>query len=107
MIRIGPASIPYVIDILKNGDEESRKTAMLVLEGLRKKAAPAVPDLIRCLLEDKSAAVRQASATCLGFVGADAEAAVPALEQAVTNDVPEVANTAKYALERIRRSSSK
>ena len=107
MANIGPASIPYALNVLKDGDEDSRERAASVFILLRERGVLAVPDLVRCLHEDKSNRVRTGITRSLGLMGPLAEAAIPALEQASTNDVPEVATAAKIALERIRGPSSK
>lgn len=107
MAEIGPASIPYALNVLKDGDERSRERAATVFVLLGEKAAHAVPDLSRFLRADESAKVRKEIAHALLMVGPSAKSAIPALEEAATNDVPEVASTAKSALERIRGPSSK
>jgi hypothetical protein len=119
MMQIGIDSIPYALNVLKDGDELSRERAAFLFGLLAARAHPAtsdtahrlreeaVPALARLLREDKSAKVRGIIAQSLGSMGPAAEAAIPALEQAATNDVPEVANTAKASLGRIRGPSSK
>jgi hypothetical protein len=103
---IGPASIPYALNVLKDGNEQSREVAASVFGFLREKEAPAVPDLVGLLRKEKSAVVRRNIARSLGMCPS-AEVAIPALEEAATNDVPEVASAAKIALERIRGPASK
>jgi hypothetical protein len=107
MAGIGPASIPYALNVLKDGDERSKELAVGVLQELGKRAASTVPILVRSLREDKSDGVRNAIAVCLGAMGASAEAAIPALEEAATNDIPAVATAAKTSLGFIRESLRK
>jgi HEAT repeat protein len=95
------------MSVLKEGDELSRERAAFVFGLLEKSAAPTVPDLARQLREDKSAKVRSSIARSLGLIGPSAKAAIPALEEAATNDVPELATAAKTALVFIRGPSSK
>ena len=107
MAGIGPASIPYALNVLKDGDERSKCLAVSVLQQLGKAAASTVPTLVRRLREDKSIDVRNSIAVCLGAMGASAEAAIPALEEAATNDVPAVATAAKTSLGFIRKPPPK
>jgi hypothetical protein len=107
MALIGPAAIPYALGVLKDGDDGAREQAAVVLLLLGERAAPAVPDLIHYLSEDKDPKVRAYIARALGGIGSPAQLAIPSLELAATNDVPEVASAAKHALERIRGPSSK
>ena len=107
MAGIGPASIPYALNVLKDGDAHSRQLAVGVLQRLGKRAASTVPILVRDLREDKSIDVRNRIAVCLGAMGASAEAAIPALEEAATNDIPAVATAAKTSLGFIRNALQK
>jgi hypothetical protein len=107
MALIGPASIPYALSVLKDGDDGAREQAAVVLLLLRERAAPAVPDLIHYLREDKDAMVRTYIARALRGIGPPAQPAIPLLEAAATNDVPSVAMSAKNALSRIRGPSSR
>jgi len=106
MAEIGPASMPYAMNVLKDGDEPSREQAAFVFGLLGEKAASSVPDLIRRFREDKSPKVRSSIASSLGSIGRSASAAIPALEEATTNADQDVANAAKTALSFIRRPSS-
>ena len=102
MVEIGPASIPYAVSILKDGDVEARDGAAFVLGLLRAEAGVAVPDLARQLRSDESTKVQTTIARSLGMIGAPAKAAIPVLEEAATNANPEVADAAKSALSLIR-----
>ena len=102
MIRIGQASIPQALDVLKDGDARSRELAVTMLAQLGGDAAAAVPTLSRYLHEDKSPDVRNAIARCLGSIGAPAAAAIPSLEQTAAQDVPDVSAAARKSLEIIR-----
>jgi len=118
MTEIGVASIPYALNVLKDGDDLSRERAAFLFGLLSGRAHPAsstaairlredaVPTLARRLREDKSAKVRTSIARSLGMIGQPAEAAIPALEEASTNGVPELATAAKMALEQIHPSLS-
>jgi hypothetical protein len=105
MVRIGPAAIPYALNVLQDGDEPSRESAAQVFRFLRERGVLAVPTLAQRLREDESPVVRRSIALVLGEMGRPAEAAIPALEQAAAEDVPEVAKAATAALERIRKPS--
>lgn len=105
MARIGPASIPYALAVLKDGNDGAREQAAVVFLLLGEGAAPTVPDLIRCLRGDKDPVVRTYIGRALGLVGPAAKTAIPALEEAATNSDTDVASAAKAALDRIRRSS--
>jgi hypothetical protein len=107
MFEIGSPSVPFVVRVLKDGDDSAREDAASILGALREKASAAVPDMTRRLQDDPSAAVRRQIVLALGMIGPAAKTAIPALEEASTNDAPELATAAKMALERIHRSSSK
>jgi len=107
MARIGPASIPYALSVLKDGDDGAREQAATVFILMKEGAAPSVPDLVRCLREDKSARVRTSIARSLGLIGPAAGSAIPALEEAATNANPDVAKAAKSALDHIQQLPAK
>jgi hypothetical protein len=107
MAEIGPASVPYALNVLKDGDEVSKERAAFLFALLGEKAVASVPELAQQFQKEKIANVRIAIARSLGVIGPSAKAGIPALEEAATNDVPEVASAAKIALERIRGPASK
>ncbi|HTS18744.1 MAG TPA: HEAT repeat domain-containing protein [Verrucomicrobiae bacterium] len=106
MLAIGSPSVPFVVEVLQDGDETARDMAVTILEQLGSKSAPAVPVLARRLLEDNSLGVRVSIAKCLGELGAVAQPAIPALEEASTNANPGIARMSQSSLRRIRRAAS-
>ncbi len=82
--RIGPAAIPALIPILKEGEnDEVRSAAAHALGEMGAAAIPAVPALIEAL-EDEESLVRTVTAEALGKIGPGAVEAVPALAKAMT-----------------------
>jgi len=108
LANFGPASIPYALRVLKDGDEKARELVAPIFGFIREDTDSFVPALAQQLREDKSAKVRREIAFSLQQLGSSAEAAIPALEEAAANDdAPEVVKAAKTALIRVRPPSSK
>ncbi len=86
---------------LKSPVEGQRVIAVRLLQNRKGDAAKAVPALIEAL-QDKSGDVRWSAAIGLGYFGAQAKDAIPALQQAAQNDKDaRVREGARVALGRI------
>lgn len=81
--------------------------AATLLGRLESDAAIAVDALVVTLTEHSELSVRQRAAWALGKIGPAATAALPALQQAVTEKFPRLTQLATVAIESIRKSSSK
>ena len=103
MLRIGPASIPYALSVLKDTNPDSRSIAATLIGEFRDKGEPAAPELTRVLKEDSSATVRERAAITLGMIGPRAQSAVATLQEAASHDVTNVAQAAASAVKNIRR----
>jgi hypothetical protein len=76
--RIGPASLPALVELLHGQDEHLRIAAARAIAVMGPEAKPAVPDLTAAL-SDASAAVRKNVIRALGQMGPAAEPAIDAL----------------------------
>lgn len=99
IFRLGPEAVAAVIPLTTNADVNVRHAAVYALGEARTNALPAVPALIRCLL-DPNEAVRGSALYSLSRVGFPA---VPkALELAVTSPDPQMQNAAFRSLVALR-----
>jgi HEAT repeat protein len=99
LFRLGPEAVTALIPLCTNADVNVRHAAVYALGEARTNALPAVPALIRCLL-DPNEAVRGSALYSLSRVGFPA---VPkALEMAVTEPDPQIQNAAFRSLVALR-----
>jgi hypothetical protein len=90
--------VPRLLLKLHEPKAEDPPLVFMALRSLGEKAAPAVPDLVELLTDDK---LRAEAARTLGAIGPAAEAAVPALEPYVDDPWWEGRDAAIQALYRI------
>lgn len=100
LIKLGVASVPTFIGLLKTDDENVQKLAG---ESLAKIGAEAVPQLIEGLGNKDSVPVRYWSAYALGEIGPEAEAAVPKLKASLKDPDATVRFYVAEALRKINR----
>ncbi|MBS0266732.1 MAG: HEAT repeat domain-containing protein [Planctomycetes bacterium] len=86
---------------LGSTDSADRLWATRVLQTRPDDAEKLVPVLIKSL-GDTQAQVRRSAAISLGYCGAEAQAAIPALEERQQDPDPRVREAARTALERIQ-----
>jgi hypothetical protein len=97
--QLGPEAVTALIPLTTNADVNVRHATVYALGEARTNALPAVPTLIRCLL-DTNEAVRGSALYSLSRVGF---AAVPkAMELAVTDPDPQIQNAAFRSLVAVR-----
>jgi len=114
-----PASIPELAEAALDVNLNVRYWALSALKKYGNKAGSALPNIIRALetYQGKGPALdgpdryyadaRARAAEALGNIGSDAQAAIPALENALQDPSPMVRESAKRALELIRMPSEK
>ncbi len=93
-------STDELIGDLKSGQEIDRIKAVRLLPEKQGDAAKVVPVLAECL-KDKASDVRWSAAIGLGYFGAEAKDAIPALQVAVRDRDARVREAAGVALSRI------
>ncbi len=83
-----PRAVPALVTLLADADKFAALNAAESLGTFGPAAAPAVPDLARCLERGRHPALRRAAADALRVIGAAArEAAVPVLEKEIAEDL--------------------
>ena len=82
--ELGRAAVPILVELVKEGDLDTRRTAIQILGHIGPAARGAVPALANAL-KDKNSQDRYAAAIALGEIGADSGPAVAALTDALTN----------------------
>jgi HEAT repeat protein len=85
---------------LKSGQERDRIVAVRLLQNRKGDPAQVVPALIAAL-KDKTSDVRWSAAIGLGYFGAEAREAIPALQDAQHDRDPRVREAAGVAISRI------
>jgi HEAT repeat protein len=95
--------IPILLEVLRVGDANDQLFAMTILAEVGPAGKDAVPSLIDILTQGDRSRRPQAAAETLGRIGAEAEAAVPALEAALKDPDGEIRTSAGLALWRIAR----
>jgi HEAT repeat protein len=98
IVRIGPAAVPAVVELLKSGDAELRASAADVAGKMGPAAAAAVPPLLERLRAEPDASTISA----LGGIGPAAAAAVRDLEVIRQADKNDLGRWAKEALAKIK-----
>lgn len=96
--RIGPASVPALIDALK--DEKGRHLAVMILSNIGPDAKDATGALLQ-QLKDKNVEVRREALIALAQIGPGAAAATPTLLSELKDEKSEVRPGAAYALVKI------
>jgi HEAT repeat protein len=98
LAKFGDGLVSDLTNLLKESEEDVRKTAVEVLGNVGPEAKEAVPDLVEAA-NDKYIAVREAAVRVLGKIGPDAVAAVSALIKVLQDDVDvDVRSSAAVAL---------
>ena len=82
LLQIGPAGLPYFIELLKNGDPNIRAKAASYIGHLGSQAGPAAPALAKAL-KDSNPSVRNTAVTALSQIGPPAGVALPGLNAAL------------------------
>jgi HEAT repeat protein len=98
-------AVPYLIEALKDKNEQIRSRSAVVLGKIMPPAPEAVAALAG-LLRDDSSAVRWSAAEALGFLGPEAAAAVPHLMTFAKAEGEDAASIALAALGRIGKPAS-
>jgi len=98
--RLGAASLPFLMQALRDPDPAGRAAAADALSWNRAAGPEAVVPLIE-LLRDKRAQVRAAAATAFRRLGVPAKEAAPLLVAALKDSSPKVQEAAAGALARI------
>lgn len=99
----------------QDGNYTTPAAAARLIGRLARRSEQAIPLLVDIMQDPKSAwrhgqrrqSAREVALEALGRLGVRAQSAIPAIEQYVSDDDPEVAHEAKEALERIDRSIRK
>ena len=94
------ASIRVKSEVLREGNEESRWFCLEELEGVPGRRDLVLPFIIGAL-KDESNRIRGKAAVTLGKLGADAQAALPALNDALNDTHSNVREAAAEALLRL------
>lgn len=97
LVRIGPASVPSLLDCLKHPDGFFRKLAVSCLMDIGPGAQAAVGALADAL-DDREPEVRERAAKALRRIGAPAKAAIPSLKRSLNDESVFVRNAAREAL---------
>lgn len=92
--------VPALVRFLEYENDQSRRNASSILDGIRPAARDAVPSLIKTL-DDKSPRVRAFAVEALGNIGPAAEESLPALEKCLTDPDESVRKSAMKAIEKI------
>ena len=104
LVNIGPATVPFLINALKDEDRNIRFRAIMVLRNFGHDAKDAVPALIEAL-KDKDNVVNREIMKVLRAIGHDAKDAVPTLIETLNNGLvkryDEESNDAMRTLEKI------
>ena len=95
----GPVALPVLIKGLNNSDSGVRRNVAAALVRI---GPPAVPSLIE-MLNDSKPVIRQNAAGILGRIGPRAKEAIPALEQALSDEDKAFSWTVKSALRKIKK----
>jgi HEAT repeat protein len=103
---IGPPAVPRLVAAIQDESSQSRFLAICALSRMGPAVKPVVPELEK-LLKQGAPAARAAAALALGGIGPAAKEAGPALAAAARSDPdPEVAWTAKAALDMLREQQT-
>lgn len=101
LIKIGPASVPALIDKLNDERHYVRFRAAYVLGMFGHNAESAISTLIK-LLQDEHPAVRRRAAETLGLIGPGSQDAIPSLSRMLQDEDNDARRFAAQALSRIR-----
>jgi HEAT repeat protein len=94
LVKLGPAAVPGLEDVLGGPDDGLRAEAARALAVIGPAAADAVPALV-ALLDDEDTRVRSTAAYALGRIGPAAVAAVPSLRKRL--DLPDPVSRVRFA----------
>jgi HEAT repeat protein len=100
VMRLGPAAVPDLIELLQDQDPDVRAHAAVALNWVGPGARDAVPALVRAL-QDEGHSVREGAAFALLRIGPGAKDAIPALVKALQDKDSEVRRIAAMALQEI------
>jgi hypothetical protein len=95
--KIGPKGLPAIVVLFQDPDASVRTSAVLALVGMGRTAVPPLIELLRA----PDPAVRMGAAKAITFVGASAEEAGPALQEATGDSDDGVRKAAEAALRRV------
>jgi HEAT repeat protein len=95
--KIGRDAVPFLVEIIKNGREDVRISAISALGYMGSEAESAVPVLIE-LLNHETPQVRLETIYTLGSIGSSARAAIPPLIQVLKGQDEELRKVATEAL---------
>ncbi|MBA4064680.1 MAG: hypothetical protein C0501_13390 [Isosphaera sp.] len=98
LVDLGPKAVPALTAGLWSGDEDAKRTRLIVLAQIGADARPAVPAVVR-LLTAPDAKVRASAAGALGRI--EGYSAVPALTKALADESLDVRLAAAGALVRL------
>ena len=96
--ELGPRAVPALVSGLWSRDDRTRRLGLLLIRRVGPDARPAVPTLLR-LLVDSDEEIRRAAASCLGEVGA--HLAIPHLTKSLDDRAPAVRMIAAESLVRL------
>ena len=102
---MGTHAIPALLDLLRHYSADKNLAARAGFSLLGSNASSAVPDLIRIYQEGISGPSQSETARSLGWIGPDAEPAVPLLLESATNGNKDQAFSAAMALGQIHADS--
>jgi len=105
LAKMGPNAIPALLNLLRRDSADKNLAARVGFSLLGSNASTAVPDLIRIYEERISGPSQSETARSLGWVGPDAEPAVPLLLESATNGNDDQAFAAVMALGQIHADS--
>ena len=105
LAKMGPNAIPALLDLLRRDSADKNLAARAGFSLLGSNASTAVPDLIRLYEERISGPSQSETARSLGWIGPDAEPAVPLLLESATNGNDDQAFAAVMALGQIHADS--
>lgn len=97
LTKAGPAAIPLLVNLAKDGRKSVRVGTVIAVLGI---GDPAVPALVRCLAEQDNRG-RQAICELLAMFNARGRPALPALEMLLQDSTPAVRKAAAAAIKQI------
>jgi hypothetical protein len=109
MASIGPQSLPYFIEALKNGSPTARYHALRGIGELRTNSSPAFPYVVQCLHDTnrvREGSIRNHAIYLLGQMPGQAVAALPILAPLLTDPDPDVCMMAAQAMKDLKRAEN-
>jgi HEAT repeat protein len=100
--RFGRKAVPYLTNLLKQGNDDARCVAAWNLGEIAE--SQCVPELVQVLLEEKNEEVAALCIWALGRIGAYSDEVVNTLKQAILQEAPEIRLRAEVALKKITRN---